>query len=342
MKAAVTDGKGNVGIEQVPDPVPNDYQCLCKIHACATCTGTDLKHLKNALPWQQEYPGLLGHESVGTVVQTGSKIRNIKIGDRYLRPAAAYAGEKLSKYNSMWGGFAEYGLVTDSAALLADNPDANVHPYVKFQQFLPQELDLDNADATMLVTLKEAASYVASAGIGLYKSVLILGSGAVGYSMLRFAKIFGADPVIMIGRRDQPLELARELGADAVLNCVKQDAWKSVRELTNGTGVDFIIDTTGSAEFLKTSMSVLAQDGKVAPYATYPRGTSASEEIDKKNLAPAATAEHLLHKYLLDAVRLKLIDPSMFYSHQLPFAEVEQGFEMLKNKEAFKIVFEID
>ena len=116
MKAAITDGKGNVWIDDVPKPEPNDYQCLCRINACATCTGTDQKHINNKLPWDQTYPGILGHESCGVVVQVGDKVRNINVGDRYLRPAAVYPGETLGDYQSMWGGFAEFGLITDVKA----------------------------------------------------------------------------------------------------------------------------------------------------------------------------------------------------------------------------------
>ena len=50
MKAAITDGKGKVWIGEVPRPVPGEYECLCKTKACATCTGTDSKHIHDKLP----------------------------------------------------------------------------------------------------------------------------------------------------------------------------------------------------------------------------------------------------------------------------------------------------
>ena len=122
MKGAVTDGKGNIWIQDVPKPVIGDYECLCKIDCCATCTGTDMMSINGTISWAQQdrYPALIGHESVGVVIETGKKVRNIKAGDRFLRPAAWYPGEYKEGLFSMMGGYAQYGIVTDTEALLQD------------------------------------------------------------------------------------------------------------------------------------------------------------------------------------------------------------------------------
>ena len=342
MKAAATDGKGKVWVADVPAPEPSEYQCLCKTLACATCTGTDIKHIHNKLPWKQEYPGLLGHESVGTVVELGSKVKAFKKGDMVLRPAAVYPGERLGEYTSMWGGFAEYGLITDSAAMKADNPDAEVNNYVRFQQVVPLELGISLADATMLITLKETASYVASAGVTIGKSAAILGSGSVALNMCRSAKVLGADPVIVIGRREEPLERARRIGADITVNTNEADPVQAIKDATGGKGVDLLIDATGDPDFVRTCMAALAPEGKAGPYATYPADDPVRKSIAPDKLAPARTGEDLAHPYMLDAVRLGLVDLSDFYSHRLSLAQIAEGFEMLARKEAFKIVFEME
>lgn len=110
MKAVIAQGGGRFAFADVPMPQPTDYQCLCKIQACATCSGTDQKIVAEALPWKQSYPGILGHESVGRVIEVGAKVRHIKTGDMFLRPAAVYNGEKLGGFHSLWGGFAEYAV----------------------------------------------------------------------------------------------------------------------------------------------------------------------------------------------------------------------------------------
>ena len=342
MKAAITDGKGNVWLDEIPVPEPGDYQCLCRMLACASCTGTDLKHIHDKLPWKQEYPGLLGHESIGEVIAVGDKVRNFGLGDWVLRPTPAYPGEKYAGYSSMWGGFSEYGLVTDAAALREDAPEIQPNPYTKFQLPVPRELDLSPGDATMLVTLKETAGYVASVGVKLNDAVLVLGAGSVGISMMRFAKLFGACPLIAVARRDEQLAYAMEpIGADAVINCTREDVITRVRELTDGRGADVLIDTTGSAEFIRDCLPALAPEGRAAAYATYRRDDPVANYIPEDKLALGKTGEDIAHDYLLDAVRLGFVNLSDYYSHTMPFEKIAEGFARLEAKEAFKIVFEM-
>ena len=352
MKAAITDGTGNVWIDEAPMPEANDYQCLCRIEACATCSGTDRKIIDGKLLYVADYPGILGHESFGTVIEVGAKVRNIKVGDRFLRPTAAYPGERIEDYYSAWGGFAEYGLVTDAKAFSEDRPDTQLNGYVKFQQRLPAWSQLNAADATMLITLKEAASYVPAVGIGMRNSVLILGAGPVALSMLRFAKIFGAWPVVVAGRRDDPLARAKNIGADFTINVRNEDLAAGVMEVTEGKGVGFILDTAGNVEFLESAATALAENGKVAPYAiyevagnekarAYEAGKDEKWPVAEARMVSAAPGEDQFHQYLVDAVRLSLLKLSDFYSHKMPFAEIKTGFEMIRNKQAMKIVLEM-
>jgi len=342
MKAAITDGKGNVWIDEVPIPEPNDYQCLCKMLACATCSGTDQKHINNKLPWTQHYPGILGHESVGKVVSVGTKVRNYHLGDWVLRPTCVYPGEKLGGYTSLWGGFAEFGLCTDAAAMREDDPKAQPNNYTRFQLALPDDLGITPAEATMLITLKECASYIASVGVGLYSSVLLLGSGAVAYGMCWFAKVFGAYPVIMGGRRDEPLVYARErLGADFVINVLRENLRDRVWEITDGKGVDRLIDTSGDIEFMTSCLPALSADGKAAAYATYSSPDAVQKNIPSDKLIAGATAEDKAHQYLIDAVRLGLVNLGDHFSHRMPLEQIAEGFALLQSKKAFKIVFEM-
>jgi len=342
MKAAITDGQGKVWVDDVPMPEANDYQCLCRMLACATCSGTDQKHIYNKLPWGQNYPGILGHESIGEVVSVGSKVKNYREGDLVLRPTCVYPGERLGGYTSLWGGFAEYGLCTDAAAMRKDDPDGQPNNYTRFQQVVPSDLPISAGDATMLITVKECASYVSSAGISLYSSLALLGSGSVSYSMCRFAKVFGAYPVIMVGRRDEPLNYAKErIGADFVVNVQRENLTERIQELTRGRGVDRLIDTTGDAVFMKECLPALSEKGKAAAYATYSSSDAIKNAIPDDKLTTGATGEDAAHQYLLDAVRLGLVNLSNFYSHNMPLDKIAEGFALLKSKDAFKIVFEI-
>lgn len=341
MKAAVTDDKGKLWLEKVPIPKPGAYQCLCAIEACATCSGTDQKHIAGTLSPGLVYPAVLGHESVGIVIHVGPGVLNLREGDRVLRPCAVYPLEKLGPWFSAWGGFAEFGLVTDRRALLEDHPGMTPNNYTRFQQTVPHDLKITAADATMLVTLKETASTVANAGVGLFTSAVILGAGAVGLGMCRFAKLFGASPVIVTARRDLPLDHAREIGADFTVNAVREDAVARIRALTDGRGVDRLIDTTGQADFLTTMLPILAEGGKVVPYATYAMPNAIAGAFPAERIISPAPREDEAHRYLLDAVRLGLVRPSDYYSLRLPLTRIVEAFDLLRRKEAFKVVLEM-
>lgn len=342
MKAVITDGKGTVKLSEIPEPKPDPYQCLCRIDACATCTGTDKKLVNGQMPWAKKYPAILGHESFGTVIQLGDKVRHVKVGERFLRPAAAYPGTLLDNYASWMGGFAEYGIITDNKAMLEDNPNAVIDSYSVYQQIIPAEIKIDASDATLLVTLKEIASSIRDIGIKSGSKVAILGTGAVSISMCYFAKLHGAYPVIAIGRRDQPLESCRNAGADFIINMQNEKITEKVMEYTAQTGIDFLLDAVGDNNLIMEAGTMLAKYGSICSYAG---GTGEPLSVDKiKNTGKwkyikSGPDETSAHQYLLDLVRIEAIPFKKFYSHKIAFDDFEEGFKLLLEKQASKIVF---
>ena len=98
LKAAVVEKPGTLIVKEVPEPEINDYQALVKILACATCNSTDKKLINGKLSEAfLTFPGILGHESVGKVIEIGKRVRNYNVGDLVLLPVAVYKGEKLVK-----------------------------------------------------------------------------------------------------------------------------------------------------------------------------------------------------------------------------------------------------
>lgn len=320
-------------------PEPGPYQSLCKTLACATCTGTDQKIIRHKLPWRQDYPGIVGHESIGRVIKTGPKVRHIEEGETVFRPTAVYNGDKLGDYYSLWGGFSEYGLTTDGQALQEDFPGKELHPYVQFQMKIPRNLPVSPSDATMIITLKEVAGFVMSLKVGLNTTLAILGTGAVAMAMCFFARLIGAYPVIVIGRRDEALARMRNFGADFLINNRQEKTTEKVKEYTRGKGVELVIDTAGDETLLAASAELLAETGRLAAYAIFETGDPA-RNLDQTKVIQGTTGEVPTHNYLLHLVRSNLIPLKEFYSHRMPLSEIAKGFEMLNNKEAFKIVFE--
>lgn len=343
MKAAITDGNGHVQLENISIPQPGPYECLCQIEACATCTGTDKKLVNGQMPWANRYPAILGHESFGIVVQCGSKVRNIQPGERYLRPFAAYPDTLLDGHSSWMGGFAEYGLITDTTAMIEDDPTAIPNPYCRFQQIVPISLPITSADATMLVTLKEIASFIRDLGIKADSKVVILGAGTVSMAMGFFAKLAGAYPVITAARRDQPLEDCQKTGADFTINIREGSFAEKVMGLTDRSGADFILDAAGDPELIMEAARSLANSGAICSYAgrvgAQPLVIEQIKGPAKWKYVQGGPDETSAHQYLLDLVRIQAIPMANFYSHTLPFEQFDEGFQLLVAKKASKIVF---
>lgn len=344
MKAAVVERPGTLIVKEVPEPEINDYQGLVEIIACATCNSTDKKLINGKLSETfLTFPGILGHESVGKVIEIGKRVRNYKVGDLVLRPAAVYPGEKLGKYYSLFGGFSELGVVTDYKAEIEDTgkKESDFTLWHLYQQTIPS--NFNPIDSTMLITFREVLDWSHRFGINNKTKLVIIGSGPVGMTFIAYAKLLGAHPVIMIGLRDERLKTAIDLGADFVINSTKENVKNKALEYTEGTGATHIIEAIGKYDLVNDAFKYLQKGGKVGIYgAAYPQFN-----LNWKNAPPTWSLTQILqdertsHRQVIDSVKMGFIDPGKFYSHIVSLEDIEDGFKLMEEKKAFKVVVKI-
>lgn len=334
MLAAVAEQPGVLAVREVPLPVIDETECLAEILACAICNSTDRKLLDGHFRYKgpDAYPGILGHESVGRVVECGSRVESFRVGDIVLRPGASYppgAGP-----TSMYGGLAQFGKIKDP-----------LHGGSPMQQTIPP--DLDPMDATMLITLKETLSWLQRWPVQPRQSVVVLGSGPVGLSFAFFAKLLGCGPVLVVGRRDEPLRRALSFGVDGVINTSTDDPMQLVREHTGGRGADRVIEAVGDEGMVQLGLSLLSAQGRLGVYgiaSTRDPGDMERRAVD----IPLARNEWALeffnpqeaapHEQMLWLVRQGMVKLSDWYTHVVPLQETQRGFDLLASKEAFKVV----
>ena len=336
MRAAVITEPGVLQIVETPDPTPGRYQALARMLACATCSATDLKILDGKFG-PTDYPVILGHESVGEIIEVGERVTAFQPGDHVLRPCAAYPGDKLGEYCSGWGGFAELGLVTDTQAQIADG----LQPpgYAQYQQPVPTAMA--PADATMLITLKETLSWLQELGLRPDQSALIIGDGTVGLTFAHWAKVLGARTVAVAGHHEDRLQRALKVGADLAINSRQQDLTDVLQSAGGPAKFDVVIDCVGGSEALHQAMALVAPGGAVSPYGTQPPKkypVNFGLGGGRYRIQFAYGGERRVHGQMLDAVRLGLVEPSDYYSHQVPLEEAPRAFEMLRSREALKAV----
>jgi len=338
-------------VRDVPEPIPGPYHALVRILYCGICNGTDLKVFRGTNPrLAAPYPGILGHESIGRVVSVGSKVRHLREGALVLRAMAVFPGETLGGYASMWGGFAEYGLVLDARALLEDTAPAArpaIHPMCLMQQVLPDDYETFGGPLTwspIVITIKETLSWLQRAGLKMGQSIAVTGTGPAGLSLIRLAALLGATPVIAVGRREDGLRRAQRFGATVTVNSTVEDVPAALRRATCGAGVALVADTTGDPDLLASLPSALAEMGQIAIYSILPElALRVYWPRDRRNwclrlLDPDEASAHwgALSLLRLGAIRLDLYEPEV-----IPLEEIRRGIERVARRDALKVIVDL-
>jgi threonine dehydrogenase-like Zn-dependent dehydrogenase len=338
MKGLVVEKPGVVLIkDDIPEPRISEYSAILETIACGICNGTDLKIIDGHFKGFDTYPAVLGHESVGRVVEIGKKVKAFKKGDMVLRTFLDKTGPG---YSSGWGSFSERTVVYDYRQMTADGvPDVN--EYFIAQQVLPP--DIDPVKGVMIITFKEVLTGLKSFGVSAGQSVMINGCGPVGLSMVRLAKTLGVGKLIASDVHPSRLALARELGADIVLDASKDDVKARVREIQK-QGLDLFIDAVGINGLMNTGLDLVTFNGKVGVYGISP---SCAAQIDWTRAPynwtiqfvqwPNVKTEATLHDAVIEHVRTGFLDLDLFVTHVLPLEDFQKGLALVKNKEGLKV-----
>ncbi len=344
MRVVIVPEPGRIEFAEAPTPSYGDYEALAEILTCSICSGTDSHIVNDQFP-MRAYPCILGHESIGRVVEVGAKVRNYKQGDLVLRPVAVRPGETLGGYSSLFGGFAEFGIVADAAAIIADTPRGRrpaLPAFAKAQQVVPADFNPNHAGA--FITFKETLNFLYRLGVQPGRSLLILGSGTVGLNFTLGAKLIGAYPIIVTGRRADPLEQAQAFGAEIVVNTAEEELNKTVRDHTGGAGVDYAVEAIGDWDVLQEGIRTLADNGQIGIYGVAP---GRSTTMDFSGTAPSWSLrfvqpkEEDVHDQVLAQVAKGLIRLDDLISHVMPWDEVQQAFELVWQKQALKVALTI-
>jgi threonine dehydrogenase-like Zn-dependent dehydrogenase len=290
--AAVRTGPQTTELREFPMPEIPDDGALLKVEVAGIC-GTDVKMYAKPVV---EAPVIMGHENVGTIVRAGRGFverQGLQEGDR------VFVEHYVACYRCEWCRLGEYRHceLTDWRT----NPDARrfgyttsdnpYHLWGGFAQymFLPWNAVLhrvpDNvtdAEAGIVTPLSNGIEWALyDCGVGFMSTVLIQGPGQQGLSQVVACRQAGASLVVVTGttRDAARLELAKTLGADAVIDVQQEDALARVLELTGGRGVDVVLDCTAGAgttpvllgiDALRRRGGTLLVQGELAAFPDFP------------------------------------------------------------------------
>jgi threonine dehydrogenase-like Zn-dependent dehydrogenase len=283
VKAITWHGKGDIRCESVPDPaIEHPRDAIIKVTACAIC-GSDLHLLDGIMP-TMEKGDVLGHETMGEVVEVGAENKKLKVGERVVVPFTIscgecffckrgfYSGCEKSNPNAkvaekMWGhspaglfGYSHMlGGYAGGQAEYLRVPFADAGP-LKVPSHLTDEQVLFLSD--IFPTGYMAADFC---NIKNGDTIAVWGCGPVGQMAIRSAFLLGAERVIAIDTVPERLELARKSGAQT-LDFMKEDIYERIQEMTHGRGADACIDAVGTEPETKASLDSVVDRVKVATF----------------------------------------------------------------------------
>jgi threonine dehydrogenase-like Zn-dependent dehydrogenase len=283
VKALTWHGKGDIRCESVPDPtIEHPRDAIIKVTACAIC-GSDL-HLMDGVMPQMHSGDVLGHETMGEVVELGSEVNNLKIGDRVVVPFTISCGECFfckrgfysgcertnpdhAKVEKLWGhspaglfGYSHLlGGYAGGQAEYLRVPYANVGP-AKVPDSLSDEQALFLSD--IFPTGYMAADFCNIKGGEL---IAVWGCGPVGQMAIRSCFLLGAERVIAIDTVPERLALAEAAGAETI-DFQKEDVYERIQQITNGRGADACIDAVGTEPETTASKDSVLDRIKVATF----------------------------------------------------------------------------
>jgi propanol-preferring alcohol dehydrogenase len=246
-------------IEEIDQPELGANEVLIKNRAAGVCH-TDLHFMEGLIPLCSDAI-TLGHEIAGEVIEIGNEVTSVKIGDRVIV-------NNCVPCNTCPQCLEGRDNLCDNLVQLGFNTDGGYAQYVKVRAdsalSLPSSVPFEEGAA---LTCGVAACYHALMDIGHLTSkdaILINGMGGLGFSALQIAKNSGAAITIVVDVVQEKLDKAvNEFNADHAINGLRDDVRKQVGEITNGKGVDLVLELVGIKETMSYSVDVLSKTGRV-------------------------------------------------------------------------------
>ena len=276
MKAWVLKSPNELELKTKAIPIPGYSEVLVKIDAVAICA-TDLDVIsygppaliEGEKPFNKEFTP--GHEYMGTVVALGPSVDEFQIGDRVTVEIHSGCGQckrcRMGMYTSCHNYGLNYGKKNKGHRANGFTSDGGFKQYAinHINTLIKVPDDMTDEEATLVVTagttmygLTELGGLVAG------ESLVVIGPGPIGLLGVAVAKALGADPVILIGTRNDRLEIGKKLGADFVLNVKDEnDIVNSVKSLVGGLGADYVVECAGTEKALDDAIMMTNRGGKI-------------------------------------------------------------------------------
>ena len=260
MKTAVMLGIGEMGFEERDIPQVKDDEVLVKLEYVGIC-GSDLHYYETGAigDYVVEPPFVLGHEPGGIVVEVGKNVTHLKAGDRVALEPGKTCGHcefcKTGRYN-----------LCPDVVFFATPPVDGV-----FQEYVAHEADLcfklpDNVstlEGALIEPLAVGFHAAIQGDAHLGQKAVVMGAGCIGLVSIMALKARGVSEVYVVDIMEKRLKKALELGADGVINGAEENVEQKIRQITDGRGVDLVIETAGTEITTRQAISIAKKGSNI-------------------------------------------------------------------------------
>lgn len=351
MKAGVLREPGNLALLEIPTPHPKEGEVLVKVGACGIC-GSDVRYFHGENAWSLHTLGydeptpaatILGHEIGGQVVEVGKNVPQDWLGKR----VGVIAFRACGKCEFCFRGLPN--LCADQLHIGHDGRWSGVS-FVPggYSEFVPVWEDkiyplpdqISFIEATQLDGLAVAVHAVKRSCLSIGDTVGVVGGGAIGLLLAQVARALGASEVLVIDQRKKPLEVAKKMGINKVIQAESSRFSAELFSLFQTRKLDVIFDTVGSKDTIGESLRCLNRAGRLILLAT------TEEEITLKPTDLAGermltTSANNLYPDYPQAVSLLAtgkVKVKPFITHLFPLLQLEEAFQLALNKKESEVI----
>ena len=341
MRGTVMYAAGDVRIENVPDPaIQEPTDAVIRVTRACIC-GSDLWPYKTLQP--SDGARVMGHEAIGVVEEIGRDVRTVEVGDVVVMPFAFSDGtcifcEEGLQTECVHGGFFGNADVPGAQSEAVRIPQAEgtlyALPVGEDDTLMPSLLTLSDVMGT-----GHHAAVVAKVGPGT--SAAVVGDGAVGLCGVIAAKRLGAEQIIIMGRHQDRIALAREFGATDAVGERGAEAVERVKELTDGYGVDAVLECVGLDQSMETAIDIARPGGAVGRVGVpQHEAIPGAEPSFYKNITigggPAPVRAYI--DGLLPDILEGRIEPGRVFDRVVDLDGVPDGYRAMNDREAIKVM----
>jgi L-iditol 2-dehydrogenase len=327
VKAAVLRGVHDLKLEELPTPRPAGNEVLIRVKAAGVC-GTDV-HMWEGTNKEGAFPFIPGHEWSGEVVEVGKAVRTMSVGDRVVAEVPikcrVCANCKDGLDANMCPDFELYGFSWEYPGGMAEYTVSKEERLFK----IPDNVSYEEAALVEPVSVAYHGVWRSGGGVAPHDRVVVFGAGPIGLFAMLACKASGA-PVIVVEPQPFRQRMARELGADVVIDPTAGELVQQVLDHTSGRGATLVVECSGSNGALETILDVVAKQGRVVLIGQSV-GRKIPVEIGRSILQGATIVGSSGSPYFfpktLTFMSRRLVDLGRVVTHRFPLADIVEAFE---------------